>query len=232
MIELRGVEKHYRQGAAKVTALAGVDLDVDAGEWVAVLGPSGSGKSTLMNVIGLLDRADAGDVVLQGRPVNQLGDDAASALRSRLLGFVFQAYHLLPRATAMENVALPLLYAGGDGRDDEARVREALTAVGLADRMTHRSEELSGGQQQRVAIARAVVNRPAILLADEPTGNLDRAAAGEILQLFSELHGRGTTIVMITHDAEVAARAQRVVTLSDGAIVGDRRNHRSREVRG
>jgi ABC-type lipoprotein export system ATPase subunit len=219
MIELREATKTYRKpNQPPVKALDRLSLDVAAGELVAILGPSGSGKSTLMNVLGLLDRPDSGEYRLDGRAVQDLADDELARLRNRFVGFVFQAYHLLPRTTALENVQLPLLYS--DRTDFLERSRAALEAVGLGDRMHHDAEELSGGQQQRVAIARAIVNEPQLLLADEPTGNLDSAAGAGILDLFRGLHARGTTVILITHDAEVAKIAGRVLALRDGGIVG------------
>jgi len=220
MIEVRGLVKTYRKPKApEVKAIDNVSLTIERGEMVAILGPSGSGKSTLMNVLGLLDRPDSGEYRLDGRPVQALDDDELAGLRNRFIGFVFQAYHLLPRTTAIENVQLPLLYA--DSKDYKERSEAALKAVGLSDRMHHFAEELSGGQQQRVAIARAIVNKPSVLLADEPTGNLDSAAAGEIMELFKTLSGEGTTIVLITHDAEVAKQAQRIIKIRDGAVEAD-----------
>jgi putative ABC transport system ATP-binding protein len=222
MIELRDLRRTYKKpDEAPVRALDGVSLVIERGEWLSILGPSGSGKSTLMNVIGLLDRPDSGDVLLEGREVQRLSDDELAGLRNRTIGFVFQSYHLLSRTTALENVELPLLYARH--ADHRQKSEAALAAVGLSDRRNHLAEELSGGQQQRVAIARAIVNRPALLLADEPTGNLDSASAGEILSLFRSLHAAGTTVVLITHDEAVAAAAQRVVRIRDGAIVSDER---------
>lgn len=220
MIEACGLSKTYRKpGHPAVEALRGVDLAVGTGEFVALLGPSGSGKSTLMGILGLLDRPDAGDYRLAGTDVAGLGEDALAALRNRAIGFVFQAFHLLPGTTALENVQLPLLYA--DRRDHRQRAAAALEAVGLADRMHHQAHELSGGQQQRVAIARAIANGPALLLADEPTGNLDAGAADGVMALFEGLNRAGTTIIVVTHDPAVAARARRVVTLADGAVRGD-----------
>jgi len=217
MIELVELQKTYRKpNQPPVVALDRVSLTIARGEMVAILGPSGSGKSTLMNVIGLLDRPDSGDYFLDGSAVQRLPDDELARLRNRFLGFVFQAYHLLPRTTALENVQLPLLYA--ERSDFVERSRAALEAVGLADRMSHFAEELSGGQQQRVAIARAIVNEPSVLLADEPTGNLDQAAGAGILDLFRALNARGVTVVLITHDAAVAAAADRVVRIRDGAL--------------
>ena len=220
MIELRELSKTFQKpGQPPIRALDRVSLRVERGEMIAVLGPSGSGKSTLMNLLGLLDRPDSGSYRLAGQPVAELADDEAARLRNRAIGFVFQAFHLLPRTTAMENVQLPLLYS--DRRDVVERSRAALAAVGLSDRAHHDAEELSGGQQQRVAIARAIVNEPALLLADEPTGNLDSATGREILDLFRRLRAAGTTIVLITHDAEVAAAADRVLRIRDGAVESD-----------
>jgi ABC-type lipoprotein export system ATPase subunit len=220
MIELRELSKTFQKpGQPPIRALDRVSLRVERGEMIAVLGPSGSGKSTLMNLLGLLDRPDSGSYRLAGQPVAELADDEAARLRNRAIGFVFQAFHLLPRTTAMENVQLPLLYS--DRRDVVERSRAALAAVGLSDRAHHDAEELSGGQQQRVAIARAIVNEPALLLADEPTGNLDSATGREILDLFRRLRAAGTTIVLITHDAEVAAAADRVLRIRDGAVEFD-----------
>jgi putative ABC transport system ATP-binding protein len=222
MIEVRELEKTYRRpNLPPVKAIDRVSLRIGRGELVAILGPSGSGKSTLMNVLGLLDRPDAGEYRLDGRAVQTLDEDELARLRNRCLGFVFQAYHLLPRTTALENVQLPLLYAEDDGGDVDARARRALAAVGLDERVAHYAEELSGGQQQRVALARALVNEPSVLLADEPTGNLDQATGAEILDLFRALAARGTTVVLITHDAAVAAVADRVVRIRDGAIESD-----------
>jgi putative ABC transport system ATP-binding protein len=223
MIELTSIEKTYRKPKQPpVRAVNRVSLSVRAGEFVAVLGPSGSGKSTLMNVIGLLARPDAGEYRLDGVPVAELSDDALARVRNRVIGFVFQSYHLLARMTAEENVWQPLLYAGGGG-DYMERSAAALTAVGLGDRSRHFPGELSGGQQQRVAIARAIVNEPKLLLADEPTGNLDSESAGEIVGLFKQQNARGTTVILITHDANVAREARRIVRVADGVVVADER---------
>jgi len=220
---MNDVVKTYRKGnEPPIKAIDHVSLAIDSGEFVAILGPSGSGKSTLMNVLGLLDRPDSGEYVLNGRAVEKLGADDLAALRNRHIGFVFQSYHLLPRTTAIENVQLPLLYAKRS--DFKTRGEAALAAVGLSDRRNHLAEELSGGQQQRVAIARAIVNEPSVLLADEPTGNLDSSSAREIVDVFRELHAKGTTIVLITHDRDVAAAAERVIQVRDGAIQADELN--------
>ncbi len=222
MIELRDISKTYRKDAqAPVKAVDGVSLRIERGEFVAVLGPSGSGKTTLMNVLGLLDRPDAGEYILDGRAVQDLSDRELAALRNSFIGFVFQSYHLLPRTTSLENVQLPLLYARK--REFRRLGEAALAAVGLADRMHHFANELSGGQQQRVAIARALVNNPPLVLADEPTGNLDSEAAAEVIGLFRKLWSAGTTVVLITHNRELAMHAARTVTLKDGAVVTDQR---------
>ncbi|HEX3531126.1 MAG TPA: ABC transporter ATP-binding protein [Thermoanaerobaculia bacterium] len=226
MIELKDLAKTYRKAKEQpVKAIDHVSLKIEPGELVAILGPSGSGKSTLMNVMGLLDRPDSGEYLLNGRAVNALSDDELAGLRNRFIGFVFQAYHLLPRTTAVENVQLPLLYA--DRKDYKERSEAALAAVGLSDRKNHFAEELSGGQQQRVAIARAIVNEPSVLLADEPTGNLDSVATGEIIELFKMQSAKGTTVVLITHDHEVAQKANRIIRIRDGAVEADERNIQS-----
>jgi putative ABC transport system ATP-binding protein len=220
MIELRDVVKTYRKpNAPPVKAIDNVSLSIQPGELVAILGPSGSGKTTLMNVMGLLDRPDGGEYLLDGKPMQDMKADALAGVRNRVIGFVFQSYHLLPRTTAIENVQLPLLYA--DRKDYIQRSEAALAAVGLSDRMHHFAEELSGGQQQRVAIARAIVNEPSVLLADEPTGNLDTAASEGIMDLFKAQNARGTTIVLITHDLEVARQADRIIRVRDGAVESD-----------
>jgi putative ABC transport system ATP-binding protein len=198
-----------------------VDLSIRRNEYVAIMGPSGSGKSTLMNLIGCLDSPTAGEYILNGHAVAGLSDDQLARIRNREIGFVFQTFNLLPRSTALENVELPLIYAGVGKRDRKERAAEALRVVDLSDRGHHRPNELSGGQRQRVAIARALVNRPSILLADEPTGNLDSRTAEEIMQVFAKLHAEGQTVIMVTHEADIAAHAERVVTLRDGVIESD-----------
>ncbi len=222
MIEFREITKVYRMGTNEVHALRGVDLDVAAGAYLAIVGPSGSGKSTLMNVIGCLDTPTAGTYRLSGELVSNMRDDALAAVRNRQIGFVFQTFNLLPRQSALDNVALPLLYAGLGRRERRLRAQEALARVDLAERAHHKPSELSGGQRQRVAIARALVNRPSILLADEPTGNLDQKVGREIIDLFERLNAdEGVTLVMVTHDRELASLAQRQVEIVDGLIVRD-----------
>jgi putative ABC transport system ATP-binding protein len=221
VVSLRGVSKIYGTGDVAVAALRSVDLTVEPGEYVAIMGASGSGKSTMMNIIGCLDEPTSGTYELQGHDVSGLDEDTLSMVRSRLIGFVFQSFHLIPRMSAAANVELPLLY-GGVGRDERLqRVREVLDLVGLSDRATHRPNELSGGQQQRVAVARALTMNPSLLLADEPTGNLDSTASADVMGMFDALHGEGRTIVLITHEDSVAEHAHRVVRMSDGQIVSD-----------
>jgi len=222
MIRMRGIRKVYSTGRVEVEALRGVDLDIGANEYVAVVGPSGSGKSTLMNIIGCLDTPSSGEYILSGETVAGLDRNRLAEIRNRRVGFVFQNFNLLPYATALENVELPLLFAGVPSAERRARAEEMLRRVDLADRMDHKPTELSGGQMQRVAIARALVNKPAIVLADEPTGNLDSASGKAIVSLFAELHASGQTIVMITHDQAVARLASRVVQIRDGLVVEDR----------
>ena len=218
VIEARGLSKDYEMGAEIVHALREVDVDIGRNEYIAVMGPSGSGKSTLMNLIGCLDTPTAGTYHLNGEPVQDLDDDQLARIRNREIGFVFQTFNLLPRASALHNVELPLVYAGLGADEREARAAECLAMVDLADRMDHQPNELSGGQRQRVAIARALVNRPSILLADEPTGNLDSGTSAEIMAVFENLHEAGQTIIMVTHEYDIADHAQRVLTLRDGRI--------------
>jgi putative ABC transport system ATP-binding protein len=221
MITMVGIQKTYGMGGTAVHALREISLEVGKGEFVALMGPSGCGKSTLMNIMGGLDTPTSGSYVLDGQEVAGLDDDALSAVRNRKIGFVFQSFNLLPRASALDNVALPLIY--GEWPDAKARAAEVLARVGLADRGHHRPTELSGGQQQRVAIARALVTDPAILMADEPTGNLDTASSTEIMALFQEFHRQGRTIVLVTHEPDIALHAERIVRLKDGLLVGDER---------
>jgi putative ABC transport system ATP-binding protein len=220
-IDVATVTKTYTLGEMRVEALRGVSFTIARGEYVAIMGPSGSGKSTLMNVLGCLDRPTTGRYLLDGIDVSTLDDDALAAIRLRKLGFVFQGFNLLARTSAVKNVALPLFYAGLPARERNARAAERLHEVGLGARLEHKPSELSGGQQQRVAIARALVNDPAVLLADEPTGNLDSQTSEEIMALFHDLHLKGRTIIMVTHDEDVARHAGRVIRVRDGQLVGD-----------
>jgi putative ABC transport system ATP-binding protein len=219
VIELRGITRIYSTGRLEVAALRGVDLDVNQGDFLAIVGPSGSGKSTLMNIIGCLDRPTDGSYRLGGTPVEQLTDDDLARVRGRAIGFVFQSFNLLPRTSAIENVATPLLYQGVARKERYARAAAALERLGLKDRMHHEPSELSGGQQQRVAIARALVGEPALILADEPTGNLDSASGADVINLLHELNAVGTTIVLITHDPGVAENARRQVHVRDGLLL-------------
>src|SRR3954447_22166740 len=219
IISLQHVGRTYSSGRLDVPALSDVDLEVQSGEFVAIVGPSGSGKTTMMNILGCLDRPTAGEYRLAGTPVADLDDDGLAKLRSRSIGFVFQSYNLLPRTTALDNVATPLLYQGVSRSERAARARAALERLGMGDRLDHEPTELSGGQQQRVAVARALVTEPALILADEPTGNLDSHAGAEVMALLHELNASGRTIVLITHDAEVAATAGRQIHLRDGRVV-------------
>jgi len=221
VVQLRGVTKTYRMGKDNVVnALQGVDLDIHEGEFVAIMGPSGSGKSTLMNVVGCLDVSDSGEYILAGENVGKLSDDQLAAIRNKHVGFVFQTFNLLPRLNAIENVELPLVY-GGDRKGRRERAIGALEAVGLGDRVHHRPAELSGGQQQRVAIARALLNDPAMILADEPTGNLDSRSSAEILAIFQRLNDEGKTVIMVTHEPDVAEHCKRIVRMRDGIVARD-----------
>src|SRR5262245_25070380 len=222
MIQVRDLRKTYQMGEIEVPALRGVSFQIRRGEFVAIMGPSGSGKSTLMNLLGCLDTPSAGQYILDGLSVELLDRNLLAAVRNRKIGFVFQQFNLLPRQTALENVALPLIYLGGVSAEERtARAKEMLELVGLGERLHHRPKELSGGQQQRVAIARALITRPALLLADEPTGNLDSRSSVEIMALFEELNGQGITVVVVTHEADIAAHARRVLTVHDGLLQND-----------
>ena len=221
LIEIHDLTKSYEMGTEVVHALAGVSLDIAEQEFVAIMGPSGSGKSTLMNLLGCLDTPTSGSYQLNGSETSKMDDDQLADIRNREIGFVFQTFNLLARTSALDNVALPLVYAGVSPKDRRKRAEEALASVGLSDRMTHKPNELSGGQRQRVAIARALVNRPSILLADEPTGNLDQKTGEEILALIDDLHRNGNTVILVTHDEEVARAAPRIVRLLDGRVRSD-----------
>jgi putative ABC transport system ATP-binding protein len=221
VIEIRGIIRDFKLGQEIVHVLKGIDLDIKRGEYVAIMGPSGSGKSTLMNLLGCLDTPTAGSYKLNGKDVSQMTDDELAEIRNTEIGFVFQTFNLLPRTTALENVALPMIYAGASKKERHDRASQVLTDVGLADRMDHKPNQLSGGQRQRVAVGRALVNKPSIILADEPTGNLDSKTGTEIMGLFDDIHKAGNTVIMVTHEEEVAAHAKRVIRLRDGMIESD-----------
>ena len=221
LIHARDLRKTYHVGDQMVQALDGLDLDIRTNEYVALMGPSGSGKSTLMNMLGCLDSPTSGKYILNGQDVSRLDDDALADIRNREIGFVFQTFNLLPRYTAVENVALPMIYGGFSKAERDARAREVLTQVGLGDRMDHKPNELSGGQRQRVAVARALVMKPSIILADEPTGNLDTATSLEVMQLFSDIQDAGNTVILVTHEEDIAACAHRTVRLRDGKVESD-----------
>ncbi|HTR01870.1 MAG TPA: ABC transporter ATP-binding protein [Thermoanaerobaculia bacterium] len=224
LIDIQNITKVYPMGDQLVQALAGVSLGVERGEYVAIMGPSGSGKSTLMNLVGCLDTPTSGSYVLNGKEVARMTDDELAAIRNREIGFVFQTFNLLPRTSAVQQVELPLVYGGTSKKERRDRAVQALQAVGLGDRMGHTPNEMSGGQRQRVAVARALINNPSILLADEPTGNLDSQTGAEIMALFDQLNSRGNTIVLVTHEEDIAAHARRIVRLKDGKVRDDRRN--------
>ena len=221
IIELRDIRRDFPLGAEVVKVLKGISLTIEKNEYVALMGPSGSGKSTLMNLIGCLDTPTSGEYTLNGKSVGSMVDNELAEIRNQEIGFVFQTFNLLPRSTALDNVALPLIYAGWNKKDRIERAEEVLGMVGLADRMTHRPNQLSGGQRQRVAVARALVNNPSIILADEPTGNLDSKTSEEIMELIANIHANGNTIVLVTHEEEIAERAKRLVRLRDGLVESD-----------
>jgi len=224
VISLLGITRDFQLGAQTVHVLKGIDLDIKQGEYVALMGPSGSGKSTLMNLLGCLDTPTAGSYTLAGRDVSRMDDNDLAAVRNKEIGFVFQTFNLIPRQTAVQNVALPLVYAGKTKEERVTRAEEVLMQVGLADRMDHRPNQLSGGQRQRVAIARALVNTPSMILADEPTGNLDSTTSVEIMRLFDDIHKAGNTLVVVTHEEEIAQHAHRIIRLRDGQIESDTMN--------
>lgn len=232
MIELQDIHKDYRQGKLEVHALQGVNLTIQSGESIAIMGPSGSGKSTMMAIIGCLDTPTSGTYMLHGQKVSEMSEDRLSVIRKQMLGFVFQSFHLLPRLTALQNVELPLIYRGIRPAERRKMAIDALSTVGLADRLNHRPSELSGGQQQRVAIARAIVGRPEILLADEPTGNLDTAASAEVMALLGQLNQKGMTVVLVTHEDDIARYARRVVRFLDGRIISDRMREPGESIKG
>ncbi|MEY8848332.1 ABC transporter ATP-binding protein [Psychroserpens sp. XS_ASV72] len=224
VIKIRDIIRDFQLGQETVHVLKGIDLDIEKGDYVAIMGPSGSGKSTLMNILGCLDTPTAGSYILNGKDVSQMSDDELADIRNTEIGFVFQTFNLLPRTTALDNVALPMVYAGASKSERKKRAEEVLTDVGLADRMDHKPNQLSGGQRQRVAVGRALVNKPSIILADEPTGNLDSKTGYEIMNLFDEIHQAGNTVIMVTHEEDIAAHAKRVIRLRDGIIESDTRN--------
>jgi putative ABC transport system ATP-binding protein len=224
IIEIKGITRNFPLGNEIVRVLKGIDLSINKGEYVALMGPSGSGKSTLMNLLGCLDTPTSGSYILNGKDVSSMKDDELAEIRNKEIGFVFQTFNLLPRTTALDNVALPMVYAGLKKPDRNARATTVLTQVGLQDRMDHKPNQLSGGQRQRVAVARALVNHPSIILADEPTGNLDSKTSVEIMGLFNEIHSNGNTVILVTHEEDIAEYAHRVIRLRDGVIESDNVN--------
>ncbi|MBT8275183.1 MAG: ABC transporter ATP-binding protein [Bacteroidia bacterium] len=223
VIKIRGIRRDFPLGQEIVKVLMGIDLDIERGEYVALMGPSGSGKSTLMNILGCLDTATAGTYELNGKDVSNMTDDELAEVRNTEIGFVFQTFNLLPRTTALENVALPMIYAGASKAQRKERAEEVLADVGLADRMDHKPNQLSGGQRQRVAVGRALVNKPSIILADEPTGNLDSKTSEEIMKLLDEIHENGNTVIVVTHEEDIAAHTHRIIRLIDGQVASDTR---------
>ncbi|QEE51410.1 ABC transporter ATP-binding protein [Flavobacterium alkalisoli] len=224
IIDIKGITRNFPLGNEVVKVLKGIDLTIEKGEYVALMGPSGSGKSTLMNLLGCLDTPTGGTYILNGKDVSQMTDNELAEIRNKEIGFVFQTFNLLPRTTALDNVALPMVYAGYKKPERTQRATQVLTQVGLDDRMDHKPNQLSGGQRQRVAVARALVNHPSIILADEPTGNLDSKTSIEIMKLFNEIHANGNTVILVTHEEDIAAYAHRVIRLRDGVIESDRVN--------
>lgn len=223
VIEIKKIVRDFKLGQETVHVLKGIDLEIDRGDYIAIMGPSGSGKSTLMNLLGCLDTPTSGNYILNNKDVSKMSDDELAEIRNKEIGFVFQTFNLLPRTTALDNVALPMVYAGVSKTDRENRAKEVLTNVGLEDRMDHKPNQLSGGQRQRVAVGRALVNRPSIILADEPTGNLDSKTSVEIMALFDAIHQQGNTVIVVTHEEDIAAHAHRVIRLRDGIIESDQR---------
>lgn len=223
VIKIRGIIRNFPLGNEVVKVLKGIDLDIERGEYVALMGPSGSGKSTLMNLLGCLDTATDGTYELNGKNVSNMSQDELAEIRNKEIGFIFQTFNLLPRTTALDNVALPMIYAGATKEERKKRAEQVLKDVGLADRMDHQPSQLSGGQRQRVAVGRALVNKPSIILADEPTGNLDSKTSIEIMDLFNEIHNQGNTVIVVTHEEDIAAHAHRIIRLVDGMISSDER---------
>lgn len=223
VITIRDITRDFYLGQEVVKVLKGINLDIEKGEYVAIMGPSGSGKSTLMNLLGCLDTPTSGQYILNGKDASKMSDDELAEIRNKEIGFVFQTFNLLPRTTALDNVALPMIYAGINKKDRVARAEEVLADVGLADRMDHRPNQLSGGQRQRVAVGRALVNNPSIILADEPTGNLDSKTSVEIMALFDQIHADGNTVILVTHEEEIAKHAHRIIRLRDGMVESDLR---------
>lgn len=224
LINITNIKRDFQLGTETINVLKGIDLQINKGEYVALMGPSGSGKSTLMNLLGCLDTPTSGTYILNGKDVSQMDDDELAEIRNKEIGFVFQTFNLLPRTTALDNVALPMIYAGYSKSERNARATEVLTQVGLNDRMDHQPNQLSGGQRQRVAVARALVNKPSIILADEPTGNLDSKTSVEIMKLFGDIHANGNTVILVTHEEDIAQYAHRVIRLRDGLIESDNLN--------
>lgn len=224
IIDIKGITRDFQLGSETVNVLKGIDLLINKGEYVALMGPSGSGKSTLMNILGCLDTPTSGSYILNGKQVSEMHDDELAEIRNKEIGFVFQTFNLMPRTTALDNVALPMVYAGFSKDERNKRATEVLTQVGLADRMDHKPNQLSGGQRQRVAVGRALVNKPSIILADEPTGNLDSKTSVEIMKLFGEIHSNGNTVILVTHEEDIAAHAHRIIRLRDGIIENDIQN--------
>lgn len=224
IIDIKGITRNFPLGVEIIKVLKGIDLIINKGEYVALMGPSGSGKSTLMNILGCLDTPTSGSYILNGKDVSKMADDELAGIRNKEIGFVFQTFNLMPRTTALDNVALPMVYAGFKKQERDARATEVLKQVGLGDRMDHKPNQLSGGQRQRVAVARALVNHPSIILADEPTGNLDTKTSIEIMNLFNDIHANGNTVILVTHEEDIAAHAHRIIRLRDGLIESDNIN--------